>query len=208
MQLVELDKHRITELLDRLGERLRRRGVAASVYLVGGAAIALTVADKRSTRDVDGWVSDQVVLDEARALAAEEGLAATWLNDNAAAWVPARVSARRADGPGLDVQVAPAEHLLAMKMAAMRARDVDDILALARHLGMERASGAEFGRLLTDTYSGEGQLQTILNVPDDQVAVEAQRIGARVALLIQRGGSSRPRALTERAKGREGRGRG
>jgi len=40
-----------------------------SVYVVGGAAIAVTVRDQRRTVDIDAVVSDQVVLEEARLLA-------------------------------------------------------------------------------------------------------------------------------------------
>jgi hypothetical protein len=37
-----------------LGERLRRRGVVADVFVVGGAAMALAYDATRVTRDIDG----------------------------------------------------------------------------------------------------------------------------------------------------------
>nr|WP_284288052.1 hypothetical protein [Angustibacter aerolatus] len=69
MSAVEPRAAQIERLLEALGERLRAPGVAASVYVVGGAAIPVTVRDGRRTVDVDAVVSDHVVREEARALA-------------------------------------------------------------------------------------------------------------------------------------------
>lgn len=50
----EFTREDIEELLAALGVRLRARGVAATVYVVGGAAIALQgVSSQRRTADVD-----------------------------------------------------------------------------------------------------------------------------------------------------------
>jgi len=56
------------------------------LYVVGGAAIAVTVYDERRTLDVDAVVPDRTVLDEARLLAESEGIPPTWLNENARPW--------------------------------------------------------------------------------------------------------------------------
>lgn len=58
---VELDRDRLRVLLADLDARMRERGVAAGLYVVGGAAIALTVAERRVTVDVDALATDKVV---------------------------------------------------------------------------------------------------------------------------------------------------
>ena len=91
--LVEFDRDRIHQLLALLDARLKERGIAGSVYLVGGAAIALTVRDSRRTRDVDALVSHDAVLEEAAAVADQERLHRSWLNQGAP--VDPRAPARR-----------------------------------------------------------------------------------------------------------------
>jgi hypothetical protein len=75
--LVGFDKARTEELLAELDRRLRARGAAASIYLVGGAAIALSVRDSRRTQDLDAIVSDRLVLEEASHMAAQMSLPST-----------------------------------------------------------------------------------------------------------------------------------
>lgn len=81
-----------------------------------------------------------VVLEEARAVAAELGLPSWWLNEQASAYV-ARGGDPAAphvfDHPGLRVSAAsPEQHLLAMKVLAARRRDADDISYLVKHLDL------------------------------------------------------------------------
>jgi hypothetical protein len=154
------------------------------VYVVGGAAVAVTVADRRVTRDVDVASLEAVVRAEAEIIAAAEGLPATWLNAAAAPWIPTPVDTRgpSAEGPGLVVEYAPPEHLLAMKMVALRQQDATDIAALAAHLGLDDAS--QFAEVLRSVYAGEGVLQQVLGVPDDQVDDEVEAIARRVAGFV------------------------
>jgi GTPase len=71
----QFDADRVANLLAQLDTRLRSRGVAAAVFVVGGAAIAATgIRAGRLTADIDVLTRDQVVMEEARALAVEEGL--------------------------------------------------------------------------------------------------------------------------------------
>lgn len=46
-------RERIEELMHALDRALARRGATADVYLVGGAAIALSFDAARTTRDLD-----------------------------------------------------------------------------------------------------------------------------------------------------------
>ncbi len=80
-------------MLGVLDQRLRELGVSAHLYVVGGAAVAVTVADRRVTRDVDVASLDAVVRSQAEQIAATEGLPVTWLNAAAAPWIPSPVEA-------------------------------------------------------------------------------------------------------------------
>jgi hypothetical protein len=191
----ELDRERITALLGLLDARLRNRGESATLYVVGGAAVAATVADRRVTQDVDVAWLDAAVAEEARAIAAAERLPDTWLNASAAPWVPARPSAvsRLAEGPqaqdlrsGLTVVYAPAEHLLAMKMLALRVLDAPDIVALAAHLDLSGAPPPRFEQILRSAYPREGELAQMLGVAEDDAEAEVRGISQRVATLVAR----------------------
>jgi hypothetical protein len=64
-------------LLDELGARLKIRGVKASIYLVGGAAMTLDYGRDGLTPDIDAVISHQAVLEEAQTMAKEHGSIAT-----------------------------------------------------------------------------------------------------------------------------------
>lgn len=136
----ELDLQEITELLTELGRRLQAQGVEATVYIVGGAAIALQFDGRRVTKDVDAVFHPQAtVRTEAERLASERGLPTGWLNDSAAAFVPGPsedLDAIPFEAPGLTVSVASPRHLLAMKMAAFRPTDRPDLERLFEVLGI------------------------------------------------------------------------
>jgi hypothetical protein len=69
----------VTDLLADLDKRLQRRGIAAAIFVVGGAAIAATgLRDDRITADIDAFANDQAVLEEASALARDRGLPDDW----------------------------------------------------------------------------------------------------------------------------------
>jgi len=165
---VELDRDRLRVLLADLDARMRERGIAAGLYVVGGAAIALTIAERRVTVDVDALATDKVVYDQAVTIAKHHGLPPTWLNPSAAPWIPPRHGVALPAGPGLHVEYAPAEHLLAMKMVAMRDRDYPDIADLARALGMGDADGAAFEQLLRNAYGDDETLEMALGIHRDE----------------------------------------
>ena len=190
----------LDRLLGLLDEELKERGVAASVYVVGGAAIAFTVDASRRTVDVDVLTHDQVVLEVARTIAdrAGEQVHADWLNTSATPWVPPRpiettVPATR---PGLTRHIAPAEHLLAMKLVASRVQDENDIVALVRDLGLVAAMAEHFADLLERVYDGEGALAQVLGVRDEEVRHEAVWCGRQAVDLI-RAETVGPRLLPE-----------
>lgn len=137
----------LVNLLAELASRLDRRGVTASIYVVGGAAISLSFDARRATRDIDAVVLDNhgALTEEVGAMARQHGLATTWLNEQASAYVSTTADPRSSvvfDAPGLKVAAASAEPLLAMKVAAARPTDVADIRLLANLLGIQRATEA------------------------------------------------------------------
>jgi len=181
--LLELDADGMRRLLSELDERLKVRGVAASVYLVGGAAMALAYGRGGVTPDIDAVISHRAVDEEARAMAAKHGLAENWLNSAAEGWVPPRPASarRRPTAPGLAVHIAPAEHVLAMKLGALRRKDRPDIRLLIEQLGLADATPEDYADLLQRVYTGEGRLATALSIPGDDDAAtrrEALAIGA------------------------------
>jgi hypothetical protein len=127
----ELDRAEITELLTELGRRLQANGVEATLYVVGGAAIAIQFDSRRVTKDIDAiFHPETTVRDVAETLAGERGLPRRWLNDSAAAFVPDPsddVDAIPFEAPGIAVSIASPRHLLAMKMAAFRPTDRPDL---------------------------------------------------------------------------------
>ncbi|WP_052593060.1 DUF6036 family nucleotidyltransferase [Luteipulveratus mongoliensis] len=160
----ELPPDEIRDLLADLGDRLQDQDIHATVYVVGGAAIALRHSRSRTTQDVDAAIEpEREVLAIARDIAQERDLPPNWLNSSAGPYIPPRAM----DGVhaeqlgGLTVQIAPAEHLLAMKLAAGRERDIDDLLLLADELGITTAEEAV--DVVAQVYD-VGQLEMI--VPD------------------------------------------
>ncbi|MEQ6902125.1 hypothetical protein [Nocardioides sp. YIM 152588] len=159
----------IAALLDALDDRLRRRGVAAAVFVVGGAAMSANRTRRdRVTEDVDALTRDETILDEARALARERGLPENWLNSNALMWMPPLPSGVLdvPDEAGLRVTFADDGFLFATKLVAQRAKDADDVVALALRLGLESASPAELEAHIRRYYTDAAALEFIIDGND------------------------------------------
>jgi hypothetical protein len=142
---VEFGREQIEELLEELGRRLHDRDISGSIYVAGGAAVALEFPRRRVTRDIDALFDPaRAVREEADAMAAERGLPPTWLSDRVRAFMPAGedADARVFSVPGLNVAVAPARYLLAMKMAAGIPQDLHDLILIFRELGITKAEEA------------------------------------------------------------------
>lgn len=158
-----------TELLVELDTRLRQRGIAAAIFVVGGAAIAANQTRRaRITKDVDALTRDAVVLDEARQLARERGLPEDWLNPNANMWMPPLpegVLDQPAE-PGLRVTYADEGFLLATKLIAQRTKDADDVVALAARLGMQSASPEQLEAHIRGYYTDPAMLEFIVSGND------------------------------------------
>jgi predicted nucleotidyltransferase len=152
-----LDRKGIEEAFRRLGDRLAKRGVVADIYVFGGAAMALAYDSRRATRDVDALFKPHgIVLEEARAVAAELGLPGWWLKEQASSYAAPTgdpSASRVFDHPGLRVFAASPEHLLAMKALAARPRDAQDIRQLTEVLNLHTV--AEVLALVQDIFPEE-----------------------------------------------------
>ncbi len=145
-----LDRQALEQAFRSLSRHLGARDIRAHIYVVGGAAMALAHRASRSTLDVDALALDHraEVLAVAGEVAREQRLPPDWLNDavRRAPWSAPGPDARAAvvyDSPHLVVTGASAEHLLAMKVQAFRARDEPDIEFLIRRLGISTLQHVE-----------------------------------------------------------------
>jgi hypothetical protein len=149
----------IQHLLDLLEAELKLRGVTATMYIVGGAAIALAHSPDRRTRDVDAmFAPEQAVLEAAKAVAEAEGVPPDWLNAHATPWIPPRSKPRvpKPKRAGLRVEVARPEALLAMKLVASRNRDIPDIKLLAEAIDLRDPTA--MADLVRDQYGDQLEL--------------------------------------------------
>ncbi|MEJ7766059.1 MAG: hypothetical protein WKF86_11235 [Acidimicrobiales bacterium] len=135
-----MDRSQILHALTALGRRLAARGIVGELYVVGGAAIALAFDERRATRDIDAVFEPKlIVYEEAVRVADELDLPEGWLNDGVKGFLagPDPWPTSVLEVPGLRVQSASPEMLLALKCLAHRlGEDDDDVRLLTRHLGL------------------------------------------------------------------------
>jgi len=115
----------IRRLFGELASELDAAGQRAEIFLVGGAAIALCFDARRATRDLDAvFAATDSVRRAAANVAYREGLDPDWLNDAVKGFLPGPDpnAVRYFEAPGLLVDVASAEYLLAMKLFSSRWR--------------------------------------------------------------------------------------
>lgn len=110
--------------------------------------MAMLFDDRRVTRDIDGVIlhGHGPLTEEVRAIAREQGLPTTWMNEQAAVYVARSTDRGQSivfDHPSLTVAAASVEHLLAMKLVAARASDAADIARLVHHIGVVDVATAE-----------------------------------------------------------------
>jgi hypothetical protein len=142
-----LGRERIRELLHALDLALERRQTTADIYLVGGAAIALSFDSARTTRDLDAVFAPATDVRAAAAEVAEQfDLPEDWLNDAVKGFIPPTTDTQQVvvyESAHLRVCTASLEHLLAMKVAAARVeQDRGDLELLVKALGIATAEQA------------------------------------------------------------------
>lgn len=150
----------LLDLLREVGELLLAGGHEGHLYVVGGAAMALAFDSRRVTRDVDAAApGDQAPLwDAVEEVAVRHDLPPDWINSHAAAFMTNEddPAASELTLPGLRVAVASPEHLIAMKLRAMRDRDLADLDTLFRVQGITGPQEAAdiHNRLFDESYIG------------------------------------------------------
>ena len=98
-------------------------GVGARLILLGGAALSLRYDRPQATVDIDAAASPHdPVMKVVGAMATRYGLQQKWLNQDAVGYMPhddfeTKIIIER---PGVTIEVAPADVLLAMKLRACR----------------------------------------------------------------------------------------
>ncbi len=138
-----LGRQALRTLLEDLATELSDTGIRGEMFVFGGGAMALAYNTRRSTRDIDAIVEPKtLVYEAARRLGAQHELEPDWLNDavkgSSMATIPAppcssssRVSPSALRHPGTCSPV--------KVLAARVERDEDDILTLARLVGLDTA---------------------------------------------------------------------
>ncbi|MDH2904392.1 MAG: nucleotidyl transferase [Actinomycetota bacterium] len=124
-----------------LGEDLKRRGVAAKLYIVGGAVMVLAHDSRDATMDVDGdFYPRDTVMEAAREIARLRDLPDDWLNAAANGFIPVFKSPEWRPlyrFGSLEVLAADDRTMLAMKIRASRGRrDEPDIAVLLISCGV------------------------------------------------------------------------
>lgn len=133
--------------------RLREAGSAATIQIVGGAAIALTIdGDRPATMDIDGPITPpEAVMVAAAEIARRKGWPPDWVNDKAKIFLPDGMGRGAEwvtlyDQDGILIQAASPAMLLAMKLRAFERRglrDADDVAVLLAVLEIQTADEAE-----------------------------------------------------------------
>ncbi len=129
------------DALTALGEDLERRGVAAKLYVVGGAVMVLAHDSRDATMDVDGdFYPRDSVTEAAREIARLRDLPDDWLNAAANGFIPVFKSPEWQPlfrFGSLEVLAADDCTMLAMKIRASRGRrDEPDIALLLTSCGV------------------------------------------------------------------------
>lgn len=195
--MAQIDRTRLTELLDELFRRARAQEVVLKdVYIVGGAAMMLQLGRERMTGDIDGVLNpSEEITAIARGMWEQYGLIPDWLNDrflvHASGIDPAADHAAKVlTVHGYRIRVASPRYLLAMKLAASRAKDYEDITALIWHLDAWDVNALVE---LTIAVMGDDGIQ--LGIPHDLDVREELLLSAQDATRRARG-AGRPRWLT------------
>ena len=130
-----LTRQDMVECFEDIANRIRFKFVKGTIYLVGGAAVAMAYDDSRMSIDIDARIESahgeiqRAILDIAR----ERGWPTTWLNEQPVHYIPRGEDSSSVTvfyHSNLTVRAAAPRRLIAMKMIAGRERDINDIAVL------------------------------------------------------------------------------
>ena len=178
--LSEFRRSDVVRLLQELEARLASRGVSLDIQIIGGAALLLHGLLDRATTDVDAQYTPSGVVDAVAAdMPQEYGLPPKWLNNRAAAFLPD--DAQWIVGPkgtSSAVRLADLPTLAAMKIAAERAKDIEDLGHLVLAMGIDDA--AELVQLAFQKY---GEHSVTLSAPTENYEIVAEEAIAAARAL-------------------------
>ena len=143
-----LGRDDILTLLRDVAAEAERREVAVSLFLVGGAAMALASSTSRATKDLDGVFEPKSIVYEIASHVArqrpEYGLAPDWLSDAAKSFMPGDdpEASTLFETPGLSVRVASPRYVFVMKALSACESDKEDLRILYPLCGFRSAGGA------------------------------------------------------------------
>lgn len=142
-----LSPTQVRQVLTELVHLLAQAGEAASIHVIGGAAIALMNPARTATADIDGFIQPIRARPAVQELQRRWGLEAEWFNWHAQGLQPPVA------GPEIWQEVlrdgdvilfaARTDALLAMKLHAARAKDMADIAFLMAACHVDSLAAAE-----------------------------------------------------------------
>lgn len=150
---MDFTRETIVEALTEVGETLYRRRKIGDIAMFGGSAMILQFNLDFVTQDIDAIIQQEhgEVISAVHDVARRRGWPTGWLNEGVSVYLSAEHAGAmtlygefpNSDRVGLRVYVAKPEYLLAMKLRALRVgrRDIDDVVTLARHLGVRTIEG-------------------------------------------------------------------
>lgn len=160
---VTLTRDEIIAALADVVRALTSAGQPATIQLLGGAAIALTIdGDRPPTKDIDAALTPPGVLRAAAATVGRaKGWPENWLDEEATIFLPNQFGrgpewVTLHDEGRILIQVASPRMLLAMKLIAFikrPRRDADDVAILLAANGI--ASAAEAEMVMAEFYPGD-----------------------------------------------------
>ena len=136
-----MNREEMIEALSAVGAELEYKGIAAKLYIVGGAVMVLAHNSRDATFDVDGdFYPRDAVTEVVAEVARRQGLPGDWLNAAANGFIPMLKSPdwRPLYRFGsLEILAADNRTMLAMKIRASRGRrDEPDIALLLQLCGI------------------------------------------------------------------------
>ena len=166
--MTSLDYDRLVGLLGEVGDELRSVGANGAVYVVGGSAMVLAgYTENRVTHDVDAHITEGHghVVDAVRKVGRRHGLPGSWLNEQVTPYLSRNDDSGATlvfEHPNLVVTAASPARLLAMKLMAGRAQDIDDARALLRRTELH---GDALRHLISDSFGPDALTERVeLNI--------------------------------------------
>lgn len=140
-----MTKKKILAAFHKLNAQLAAKDIRGEICVLGGAAMVLAFNARRSTKDVDAvFAPSSEIRDAAKAVAANLGLPADWMNDAVKGFLPGEAKEKNVALAleNLTVWTPEPEYLLAMKGISARfdTEDANDFRLLVRFLKLKTAA--------------------------------------------------------------------